>query len=66
MPVSTNEILGTAIGLIVVAVVLPTALGLIANASLSGVDPTVVTIFQVLLPILAIIGVAAYFFPKIK
>jgi hypothetical protein len=57
----TYKIVGIAIGLFVAAVLLPSALVTIANASLSGVDASVVTIFTILLPILAVIAIAMMF-----
>jgi hypothetical protein len=53
-----------ALGLIVVAAITPTALVMIANATLTGVDAAVVTIFQVALPIVAIIATVLYFLPR--
>ena len=59
-----------AVFLMVVAVVMPTALGLIAGAGQTAVtvngtsqlvsdllDPSVLTLFQVLIPIIAVIGI---------
>ena len=57
----TGKIVGIAIGLFVAAVIMPAALVAIANATLTDVDPSVVTIFQVLLPIIAIIGLVMLF-----
>lgn len=57
----TGKIVGIAIGLFVAAVIMPAALVAIANATLTGVDAAVVTIFQVLLPIIAIIGLVMLF-----
>ena len=57
----TGKIVGIAIGLFVAAVIMPAALVAIANATLEGVDPSVITIFQILLPIIAIIGLVMLF-----
>lgn len=57
----TGKIVGIAIGLFVAAVIMPAALVAIANATLTGVDAAVVTIFQILLPIIAIIGLVMLF-----
>lgn len=57
-----EKIVGIAIGMYVVAAIMPSALVSLAGANLSGVDPAVVTILQVLLPILATIGIALVFF----
>ncbi len=67
-----------AIVLIVIATILPLAIGLISvagdviidsttNATLSDVaDPAVLTLLTVLLPILAILAIIMYFIPKAK
>ena len=59
------KIIGIAVGLLLVAVLIPVALQTLATANVTDVDPTVVTVLQVVLPILAIIAVAIYFIPKI-
>lgn len=65
-----TKIIEVAVGLLLVAVLVP--LGLItlagqgANMTAAGVDPTVAIVLLVLLPILAIIGLALYFIPKYK
>lgn len=65
-----------AVGLMVVAVIYPIALGLIGNAgnvvvnATSGerldavIDPSVLTLLTVLLPIIAIIAVVIIFLPR--
>jgi len=57
----TSKVIAISVGLVIASILVPMALVSIANASLSGVDPSVVTIFQVLLPILAVIGIAMWF-----
>lgn len=57
-----EKILAVAVGLYLVSAIMPTALVSLAGANLSGVDPAVVTILQILLPILATIGIALAFF----
>ena len=59
------KIIGIAVGLLLVAVLVPVALETLATANVTDVDPTVITVLQVVLPILAIIAVAIYFIPKI-
>jgi hypothetical protein len=56
-----GKVVAISIGLFVAAIILPTALVTMAGANVSGVDPAVVTILQVLLPVLAVIAVAMYF-----
>ena len=66
-----------AVSLMVVALILPISLGLLAAAgsqtvTVNGtatavntlVDPTVLTILTVLLPIIAVIGIALYYIPR--
>lgn len=62
----TNKAIGIGVSLLVIAIVIPLALRTLAEANVTGVDPTVVTILTVLLPILAIIGLALYFIPRHK
>ena len=52
------------VALFVVAILGPTAIGLISNANTANWDSSVVTIFQVMLPILAVIGLALKFIPR--
>lgn len=59
-----NKVVAIAIALFIVAVLLPPALNSLANATMTNVDPAVVTVLQVLLPILAVIGIALYFMPR--
>ena len=75
---SYTKIIMLAVSLIIIAVIFPIALGLIGNAgnvvvnATSGqtladvIDPTVLTLLVVLLPIIAIISVVMYFLPKSK
>jgi hypothetical protein len=56
-----GKVVAISVGLFVAAIILPTALTTLAGANVSGVDPAVVTILQVLLPVLAVIAVAMYF-----
>jgi len=60
----TAKIVGIAIGLFVVAVLVPPALVTMSGANMTGVDASVVPIFSVLLPILAVIGIALMFLNK--
>jgi len=54
------------VALFVVAILIPPALQQIYGANTSGWNSAVITVFQVLLPVLAIIGVALYFFKEVK
>ena len=57
-----EKIIAIAIGLYVVSAVMPSALVSLAGANLTGVDSGVVTILQVLLPLLGTIAIAFVFF----
>lgn len=56
-----GKIVSISIGLYVAALLIPMALVQLANASFAGVDPAIITIMQVLLPTLAVIGVSLWF-----
>jgi hypothetical protein len=56
-----GKVIAISIGLFVAAIILPTALTTMAGANLTDVDPSVVVILQVLLPVLAVISIALYF-----
>ncbi len=61
-----DKIIGIGVGLLVTASIIPLALTTLASSNLTDVDPVVTTILTVLLPILAIIGLALYFLPRTK
>jgi choline-glycine betaine transporter len=56
-----GKVVGIGIALFVTAILLPLGLNALANASMVNVDTNVVTILTVLLPVLAVIGIALYF-----
>ena len=75
MGANVKQVILIAISLIVIATILPLAIGLISgagdviintqNQTLSDVaDPAVITLLTVLLPILAVIGITMYFLPR--
>ncbi len=57
-----EKIVGIAVGMIVVAVVIPPALTQIANAEIPESMTAVGTLLKTLLPILAIIGIVLYIY----
>jgi hypothetical protein len=57
-----EKVIAVAIGLYVVAAMMPAALTSLAGANLTGVDPGVVSILQVVLPLLGTIAIAIAFF----
>jgi len=75
MGANVKQVILIAISLIVIATILPLAIGLISGAgdviinvqndTLADVaDPAVITLLTVLLPILAVIGITMYFLPR--
>lgn len=73
-----GQVIGIVVALIVIAIILPIGLGYVSNAgstmitlangtevALSTlVNPAVLTLLTVLLPILAVIGITMWFIPK--
>ena len=77
MAVNVKQVILIAVSLIVIATVLPLAIGLISiadeviidsvtNKTLGDVaDPAVITLLTVLLPVLAVISITMYFLPRV-
>lgn len=63
--VKIEQVVGLTIGIILIAVLLPIGIDLLVNMTTTDWDPAVVTLLQVVLPILAVIGLVATFIPKI-
>jgi hypothetical protein len=61
MNLNAEEVIERAVVFLLIGIVFPIGLQLFANANMTGVDPNVKTIFQVLLPVLAVIGLAVDF-----
>ena len=61
-----NKIIAVSVGLLVLALIFPIALNTLANATMTNVDSTVVTVVTILVPILAAIGLALYFLPRMN
>ena len=66
MAVSSSDIIYAGVGFLLVAILTPIAMGTLVGTSTSGWNAAVITIFQVLLPVLYMIGVGIYFIPQIK
>ena len=80
MAANIKQVILVVISLIVIATIMPLAIGMISMAgdtmisNATGtpvyfkdvVDPAVITLMTVLLPILAIIGITMYFLPRFK
>jgi type IV secretory pathway TrbL component len=61
-----EQAIDTGVGLFVIAIIVPAALVQLAGAVLTGVDPLVVTVLTILLPALAVLGLAMWFIPHRK
>ncbi len=61
-----NKVIAVSVGLLVLALIFPIALNTLANATMTNVDTTVVTVVTILVPILAAIGMALYFLPRMN
>jgi len=61
-----NKVIAVSVGLLVLALIFPIALNTLANATMTNVDSTVVTVVTILVPILAAIGMALYFLPRMN
>lgn len=57
-----EKIVAVAVGLYVLAAMMPSALTTLAGANLTDVDPGLVTILQVVVPLLGTIAIALAFF----
>ena len=65
--ITSGEIIGLAVSFFIVAVMAPISIGIIANMTALNQtflwDPAVITIFQVVLPIIWVVGVALKYLP---
>ena len=64
--VNLQDVVLMVVSFFLVAILGPIALGTLFNATTTNWDASVVTIFQVLLPILWVIGVAITYVPRGK
>lgn len=53
------------VSLFLIAILGPEAIGTIANANTANWNSAVVTVFQILLPVLAVVGFAIAYIPKV-
>lgn len=60
----TSKIVGVAVGILMIGVLVPIGIGEIAGANTTSWDASVVTVFTVVLPILAVIGLALFLIPR--
>lgn len=66
MAVSANDIIYAGIGFLLVAILTPIAMSTLVGTSTTSWNSAVVTLFQVLVPVLYMIGVGLYFIPKFR
>jgi len=66
MAIDTNEIIYAGIGFLLVCILTPIAMGTLVSTSTSSWNAAVITLFQVLLPVLYMIGVGLHFIPKMR
>jgi len=64
MSLSLHDVIIMAVSFLLVAILGPIAIGTIANSSTTNWTASTVTMFQVLLPIMWVIGVAIAYVPK--
>jgi len=64
MGLSVSDVVMMAISFLLVAVLGPIAIGEVYGANVTGWNAAVKTIFQVLLPIIWIVGVAVAYIPR--
>lgn len=56
-----SRIIGVAVGIMLIALLIPMGLVMLASANLTGVDATVAQVLTVALPVVAIISLLIYF-----
>lgn len=61
--ITSSEVIGLAVSFFLVAILGPIAIGTIANASTTNWDTAVVTVFQVVLPVIWAVAVAIRYLP---
>ena len=60
-----QKVVGISIALFVAAYILPLALVALSNdTNLAGVDPAVITMVQVLIPIIGVVAIILYMLPR--
>ena len=64
MAISMHDVIIMAVSFFLVAVLGPLAIGTVANATTTNWTASTITVFQVLLPIIWVIGVAIKYIPR--
>ena len=62
--IGMRDVVYMGVSFFLVAILGPIAIGTIANATTTGWNASVITIFQVLLPIIWVVGVAIKYIPR--
>jgi len=65
MAVSPKELVLVAVAFVLIAILTPIALQTLIQTRVDGWNASVITIWQVLLPVMFVVGAALYFIPKI-
>jgi hypothetical protein len=65
MAVSPKELVLAAVAFVLIAILTPIALQTLIQTRVDGWNASVITIWQVLLPVMFVVGAALYFIPKI-
>ena len=61
--ISSGELVGLAISFFIVAILGPIAIGTVANANTTNWESPVVTVFQIVLPVIWAVAVAIRYLP---
>jgi len=64
--VTAQRVMGYGIAFFLIGILFPIGMNSIMNATVTGWDSAVQTVFQTLLPILCVIGIAIDFLPRRK
>jgi heme/copper-type cytochrome/quinol oxidase subunit 4 len=65
MAINPRDLIITAVGFILMVILTPIGMAIVVGTTTTSWNASVITIFQVLLPVLYIVGSAIYFIPKI-
>lgn len=65
MAINARDLVLTAVGFILLVILTPIGMSIVVGTTVTSWNASVVTIFQVLFPVLYLIGSAIYFIPKI-
>jgi predicted membrane channel-forming protein YqfA (hemolysin III family) len=57
-----QKVVSISVALVIAGSMVPVGLQAIANSNMTGVEEAVATIFTIVVPILAVVGIALYFY----